>query len=213
LTVTCPLCSRRPAKRHCPALTKEICPTCCATKRLVEIRCPADCPYLQGAQRHPAAIVRKQQEQDLTVLITSMGRRLSEMQLQLFFLLGSVIVRYQPEGLVTLVDSDVAEAASAMAGTLEAATSGLIAELTGPSPVSEGLRRQFDRMLAELGKEAGAGYAGDAAQVLRGIEQGARHADAGLGAGPTDYLTLLRRVLPPAPAGQEAPTPSSIILP
>jgi len=142
-----------------------------------------------------------------------MSRQLSERQLQLFFLLGSVIVRYQPEGLVTLVDADVAEAAAAMAGTLEAATNGLIAELSGPSPVSEGLRRQFDGMLAELGKGGGARYATDAAEVLRGIERGASHAATGVGSGPTDYLALLRRVLPPPPAGQDAPASSAIILP
>jgi hypothetical protein len=211
--VTCPLCLRRPAKRACPALVQTICPTCCATKRLVEIRCPSDCPYLEGAQRHPAAVVRKQQELDLTVLIGSMGRRLSEGQLQLFFLLGSVIVRYRPDGLVTLADADVAEAAAAMAGTLEAASRGLIAELAAPSPVSEGLRRQLDGMLAELGKGGGARYAEGAAEVLRGIERGASHAAPGLGTGATDYLTLLQRVLPPPPEDRQEPTPSSIIIP
>jgi hypothetical protein len=158
-------------------------------------------------------VVRKQQEQDLTVLIGSMGRRLSEMQLQLFFLLGSVIVRYRPDGLVTLADADVAEAAGAMAGTLEAASRGVIAELAGPSPVSEGLRRQLDGMLAELGKGGGARYAQDAAEVLRGIERGASHAAPGLGNSTVDYLTLLQRVLPPPPADQREPTPSSIIIP
>lgn len=211
--MTCPLCGRRPAKRACPALAQTICPTCCATKRLVEIRCPSDCPYLEGAQRHPAAVVRKQQEQDLTVLIGSMGRRLSEVQLQLFFLLGSVIVRYRPEGLVTLADTDVAEAAAAMAGTLEAAGHGLIAELAAPSPIGEGLRRQFDALLAELGKGGGARYAQDAAEVLRGIERGASHGAPGVGSGAVDYLTLLQRVLPPPPEDQREPAPSSIIIP
>ena len=209
----CPLCLRRPAKRACPALAQTICPTCCATKRLVEIRCPADCVYLEGAQRHPAAAVRKQQEQDLTVLIGSMGRRLSEVQLQLFFLVGSVVVRYRPDGLVTLSDTDVAEAAAAMAGTLEAASRGLIAELAAPSPVSEGLRRQLDGLLAELGKGGGARYAQDAAEVLRGIERGASHQAPGLGDGPTAYLTLLQRVLPPPPVEARPATPSSIIIP
>jgi hypothetical protein len=211
--VTCPLCRRRPAKRACPALAQTICPTCCATKRLVEIRCPADCVYLAGAQRHPAAVVRKQQEQDLTVLIGSMGHRLSEVQLRLFFLLGSVVVRYRPEGLVTLADSDVSEAAAAMAGTLEAASRGLIAELAAPSPVSEGLRRQLDGLLAELGKGGGARYAEDAAEVLRGIERGASHQAPGLGSGPVDYLTLLRRVMPTPPDEGRESNPSSIIIP
>lgn len=151
-TVSCPLCLRRPAKRACPALGQHICPTCCATKRLVEIHCPADCPHLASAQRHPAAIVRRQQELDLTTLIASMGRRLTEPQLQIFFLLASVIVRHRPDGPVTLADADVADAAGAMAGTLEAAGRGLIAEIAGSSPVSEGLRRQMDALLAEVGR-------------------------------------------------------------
>jgi hypothetical protein len=169
--------------------------------------------YLEGALRHPAAAVRKQQEQDLTVLIGSMGRRLSEVQLRLFFLLGSVVVRYRPEGLVSLADADVAQAAAAMAGTLEAASRGLIAELAAPSPVSEGLRRQFDGLLAELGKGGGGRYAEDAAEVLRGIERGASHQAPGVGSDPLDYLTLLQRVMPPPPGDRRESTPSSIIIP
>jgi len=179
----------------------------------VEIRCPADCPYLASAQKHPAAVVRRQQELDLSTLIASMGRRLSEPQLQIFFLLASVIVRYRPEGLVTLADSDVADAAGAMAGTLEAAGRGLIAEIAGASPVSEGLRRQIDGLLAELGKGAGARYARDATEVLRGIERGARHESSGIAEGSGDYLTLLRRVLPPPPGDEPAPAASPIIIP
>jgi hypothetical protein len=212
-TVTCPRCSRRPAKRPCPALGVSICPTCCATERLVEIRCPADCPYLASAQKHPAAVVRRQQEHDLSALMISMGRRLTEPQLQILFLLASVIARYRPEGLVTLLDTDVADAAGAMAGTLEAASRGLIAEIRGASPASEGLRRQIDAVLAEIGKGGGARYARDAAEVLRGIERGAKHEGAVIGDGSGDYLTLLRRVLPPPPDETPAPEASPIILP
>lgn len=179
----------------------------------MEIRCPADCPHLASAQKHPAAVVRRQQEVDLSTLIGSMGRRLTEPQLQIFFLLASVIVRYKPDGLVTLVDSDVADAAGAMARTLEAAGRGLIAEISGESPVSEGLRRQFDGLLAELGKGAGARVARDASDVLRGIERGARHEAPGIGEGSGDYLTVLRRVVPPPPGDEPGRTASPIILP
>lgn len=148
------------------------------------------------------------------LLIGSMGRRLSERQLQLFFLLGSLVVRYRPDGSLTLADVDVANAASAMAGTLEAAASGVIAQLPGSSAMSEGLRREFDGMLAELGKGGGAGFGREAAEVLRGIERGARHEDAGIGDGMRDYLDLLKRLLPPPPeAKAEQATPAGIILP
>jgi hypothetical protein len=212
-TVTCPLCSRRPAKRSCPALGREICPTCCATKRLVEIRCPSDCIYLEASQKHPAAVVRKQQEHDLGILIGAMGRRPSELQLQLFFVLSSLIARYRPEGLLTLGDADVADAARAMAGTLEAAGNGVIAQLPGGNPVSEGLRRQMDEFLAEVGKGGGSRFGREAAEVLRAVERGARHDAPGVGTEANAYLTLLARVLPPAAEKAPPRSNSPIILP
>lgn len=214
--MTCTLCSRRPAKRACPALRHRICATCCATKRLVEIRCPSDCTYLEASQRHPAAVVRRQQEQDLSTLMVSMGQRLSELQLHTFFLIASVIVRHTPDGLAPLADSDVADAAEAMAGTLEAAGHGLIAELQSTSATGEPLRRQIKDLLMEIGKGGGSRFERDAAIVLRGIERGARHVGEGPGGagwdGPMAYLELLRRVLPPPP--EERPEErSGIVLP
>jgi hypothetical protein len=161
-------------------------------------------------------VVRRQQEADLARLIGSIGRRLSERQLQLFFLLASAIVGHRPAAPLTLTDADVAEAAAAMAGTLEAASRGIIAQLPGPSPVSEGLRRQLDDLLVEVGRGAGARFGVEAAEVLRGIERGARHDAPGLGNDARDYLALLARVLPSATAPaepSESVRPSGIIIP
>lgn len=211
--MTCPLCSKRPAKRACPALGKDICPTCCATKRLTEIRCVPDCGYLGAAQKHPAAVVRRQQEHDIAVLIGAMGRRPSEMQLQLFFLMASLVTRFRPDGLMSVGDADIADAAAAMAGTLEAAGRGVIAELPGSNPLSEGLRRKIDGFLAEVGKQGGPRFGREAAEVLRGIERGARHEAPGLGDEPNPYLALLNRVMPPAPEEQASAPGSPIIIP
>jgi hypothetical protein len=211
--VTCSLCSRRPAKRACPALGRDICPTCCATKRLNEIRCPADCVYLDAAQKHPAAVVRRQQEHDISVVIGALGQRPTEMQLQLFFLLGSLIRGHRPEGLATLGDADVADAAAAMAATLEAAGRGVIAELAAGNAVSEGLRRKIDGFLAEVGKGGGSRFGRDAAEVLRAIERGARHEAPGVGTEVNAYLSLLGRILPPAPEQAAAKPASSLIIP
>src|SRR5262245_17311550 len=106
--MTCPLCRQRKAKRSCPAVGQDICAVCCGTKRLVEIACPATCVYLESAQRHPAAVVKRQQEADLTVLMGALGR-VSEPQLQLFFLIQSFITRFgaKSDGLGRLVDADV----------------------------------------------------------------------------------------------------------
>ena len=138
--MTCPLCRKRPAKRACPALRQDICTVCCATKRLVEIQCTEDCRYLEAAQRHPAAVVKRQIDRDVTLLMASVGR-LTEQQLQLFFLLQSMVLSYKPEGLGRLVDADIALATGALAGSLESASKGVIFEEATASVVAEGLRR------------------------------------------------------------------------
>jgi hypothetical protein len=168
---------------------------------------------LLAGQKHPAAVVRRQQEHDIGVLIGAMGRRPSELQLQLFFLLASVIVRYRPDGLVSLGDGDVADAAAAMAGTLEAAGNGVIAELPGGNAVSEGLRRKLDAFLAEAGQGGGSRFGREAAEVLRAIERGARHHAPGAAADPTSYLTLLARLVPPPAEEAPARATSPIIFP
>ena len=125
LRMRCPLCQKRPAKRACPALRQEICPTCCATKRQVEIACPSDCVFLETAHRHPSAVVKRQIDQDVGILMATLGN-VTERQLQLFFILQTVVVRHKPSGLVSLVDLDVAQAAAALATTLETASKGVI---------------------------------------------------------------------------------------
>lgn len=42
----CRLCEKRKPKRHCPAVSGEICTICCGEKREVTLSCPLDCPYL-----------------------------------------------------------------------------------------------------------------------------------------------------------------------
>lgn len=59
---TCPICSRRRGKRHCPGLarsrwagkTETICAQCCGEQREATIDCPLDCPYLLAAHRYEA---------------------------------------------------------------------------------------------------------------------------------------------------------------
>ena len=44
--MSCRLCEKRKPKRHCPAVSGEICTICCGEKREVTVSCPLDCPYL-----------------------------------------------------------------------------------------------------------------------------------------------------------------------
>src|SRR4051812_4524381 len=86
--MVCPLCQRRKARRDCPALGRAICSVCCGTKRLAEINCPDTCVHLSAARANPPAVVRRQNEADLTLLLPSI-EKLTERQHQLFFLFQS----------------------------------------------------------------------------------------------------------------------------
>jgi hypothetical protein len=209
----CPLCRTRKAKRTCPGVGQEICAVCCGTKRIVEIACPPTCIYLTTAQRHPAAAVKRQQEQDLAVLLTALGR-LSEPQLQIFFIVHTFISRFTPEGL-PLVDADVADAAGALATSFETASRGVLYEQQSQSPAAEALRRELKVFLAKIAGESGASgsrFEREVAVVLRGIERGAKHDAPGIGTGPVDYLTLVARILHERPPDAR-PGASRLILP
>ena len=190
--MACSLCQKRKEKRSCPALGRSICPVCCATKRLVEINCPSDCPHLAASRDHPAAVVRRQQEEDVAALLPSMAG-LTERQHQLFFLFQSVIARSKPEGLARLTDEDVADAASACAATIETAARGVLYEHTPPTFPAQKLAGEFRALLAEVRQHGATVYDREAAIALRAIERGAR----GLlrPNEPTAYLTLMGRLL------------------
>lgn len=185
---------------------------CCGTKRLAEINCPSTCVYLESASRHPAAVVKRQQEADLTVLMGALGR-VSEPQLQLFFLIQSFISRFsaKSEGLGRLVDADVAEAAGAIAESFETASRGVLYEHTAASPTAENLRRELKEFLAQIGRGAGTRFERMAGEVLRGIERAATHQTTGVGSGAVDYLSLAARILQERPPDQQSA--SSLILP
>ena len=192
-----------------------ICPVCCGTKRLTEIACPADCVYLASAREHPAAVVKRQQERDVAVLLPTI-RSLTERQYQLFFLFQNVIARHKPDGFARLVDADVADAAAAMAATLETAARGVIYEHSATSVVAQRLGNEMKAMLAEMRRQGATVYDREAAIVLRAIEEGARTAGKD-GGSDTAYLALVARLLQVGAAqetDQSAVKPtSSLILP
>ena len=212
--VICPSCGQRKARRECPALARTICPTCCGTKRLVEIRCPSTCAYLAAAREHPAAVVRRRQAEDAARLAPTI-RHLTERQYELFFLFQSVITRHRPDGLARLVDADVADAAAALAATLETASRGVIYEHRPQSHPAQSLATAMKTLLDDVRKQGAKVYDGEAAIALRAIEQGARALHAPHESDAV-YLELSRRLLQvdAAETPQPAASPSgSLILP
>jgi len=191
--MVCPLCGTRKGRRACPAVGHSICPNCCGTKRVTEIQCPEDCGYLASAREHPAAVVKRQQDRDVAVLLPTI-QALTERQYQLFFLLQSVIVRFNPDGLSGLVDDDVAEATKSLAGTLDTAARGVIYEHPVQSPPARQLVTALKTFLAEIRQRGATVYDGEVAIVLRAIERGARET-RNTASGDDAYLTVVARLL------------------
>jgi hypothetical protein len=208
--MTCPLCGQRKARRDCPALRQTICAVCCGTKRLTEIDCPSDCVHLASAREHPAAVVRRQQERDVGIMLPTI-RHLTERQQQLFFLFHSVIARHTPDGLARLVDEDVAEATSALAKTIETAGRGVIYEHAPHTIPAQKLAAELKAMLAQARQAGAAIYDGEVAITLRAIETGAREVGKTSGS-EGSYLDLMRRLLQVRAKGAETAPKSSLIV-
>ena len=211
----CPSCGQRKGRRDCPALRASICTICCGTKRLIEIRCPETCGYLVSAREHPAAVVKKQQEVDVAVLLPTISH-LTERQHQLFFLIHSVIARHQPEAFSRLVDEDVAEAAAAVAATVETAGRGVLYEHRPTSLAAQRLSKEITALIEEVRRQGTKIYDGECAITLRAIERGARETRKQFGE-DTAYIALVARLLHVRrgqAAQEEATKPaSSLILP
>jgi hypothetical protein len=190
---------------------------CCATKRLVEIACPDDCPHLAAAREHPAAQVKRQQERDVAVLLPSI-RHLTERQHQLFFLFHSAIARHTPQGFTRLVDEDIAQAAGAVAATLETAARGVIYEHAASSLPAQRLATELTTLLGQIRAQGGTVSDAEAAITLRAIEQGARDAMKTGDGTDVSYGSLIARLLQvrraQAAASQQPGKPaSSLIVP
>ena len=185
---------------------------CCGTKRLVDIQCPGDCPYLASAREHPAAVVRRQQARDVARLVPAI-QHLTERQYQLFFLFHSAIARHQPHGLTRITDADAADAAAAAAATLETAARGVIYEHVPQGGPAQSLAAALQAALTEIRGQGGSVFDREAAIALRAIEEGARKVGAPE-EGDAAYLELVSRLLQvsrtPDPP-REAPAPSLIV--
>lgn len=138
-------------------------------------------------------MVRRQQERDVAILLPTI-RHLTERQYQLFFLFHSAIARHQPDGLARLLDVDVADAAGAVAATLETAARGVIYEHPAQTLPGQKLARELKAMLEEIRQQGARVFDHEAAVTLRAIETGARETEK-LENGETAYLALMRRLL------------------
>ena len=142
---------------------------------------------------------------------------LSERQARLFLMLAAVTSRHQADALQKLVDEDIAQAAGALAATLETAAKGIVYEHQPASLVAARLMAELKGVVDEVVKNAGSALERDAALALRRIEHAAKMM-ATVRPNSNELQQLLARVLAPPPgAGQEPEAPtapaSSFIIP
>jgi hypothetical protein len=199
-----------------------ICAICCGTKRLVEIRCPSDCGYLASARQHPPAVVQRQQQHDVALLLPVLNQ-LTERQYQFFLIFQSLIARYRSDPLRPLADRDIVDAMSSVASTLETAARGVIYEHATTGVNAQELGAEVKRVFGEVtGKMEGprSPLERDAATALRALEEAAKRVGKIVGDEREGFLNLTRRMMKPAattagPDATPAPTPGSglIIVP
>ncbi len=204
--MVCKLCGQRKARRACPALHEDICSVCCGTKRETEIRCPSGCQYLATARAHPAAVTRRQQEEDLRVFLPAI-RDLTERQGELLWPVAAFVRDYRGDGLLKTTDEDIEAAAAALAATHETAARGLIYEQRPGTLPAQRLAAEMTAFVSKIPGDRVSSFDRDLAAVFRAVERSAREARKALG-GDGAYQALLRRLLLPAREGSDQQPPA-----
>ena len=168
---------------------------CCGTKRITEIDCPKDCAYLQSANAHPPAIVQRQQQRDLRFLLP-VFRGLTERQHEILFLLQTFLVAGN-HNVQSISDSDIEEAARALAQTYETADRGIVYEHTATGVNAQRLALELKSMLQSKQSEGLQLSDRDLAAAFRRLEIAAKDAENAVTDGQNDraYLELLKRIL------------------
>jgi hypothetical protein len=161
-------------------------------------------------------VIQRQQELDRSMLLPLL-QGLSERQARVFLMLAAVTSRHQADTLQKLVDDDIAQAAGALASTLETAAKGIVYEHRPASLVAARLMTELKSVVDEVVKNAGSALERDAAIALRRIEHAAKmmvtvRPDA------NEFQQLLARVLTQPPGAEQAPEApeapaSSLIIP
>src|SRR5262249_44069075 len=216
--VVCPLCGNRRARRSCPAVGQQICAVCCGTKRLTQIACPSDCPWLVSAREHPAGVVVRQQQRDVALMLQVM-RDFDQRQAQLFLLINTFLLKYPGPDLQPLVDDDVAEAMTALASTYETASRGVIYEHRPASLPAERLVTAIKPILAKAREGGGSAFERDLAVVLRRTVAAVQEIRATDPENRRAFVDLVSRVVVRRPDAEQSPeaaadpAPSRLIVP
>jgi hypothetical protein len=146
VNISCKICEKRRARRHCPGVEGEICPQCCGMERENTIDCPSSCDYLREARFHeqPPPI------QDGSIPNTDI--RLSEdfLREQEALIYTLTLALKRAIDAAKAVDYDAREGLAALIRNYRATESGLIYESHAPNAYAEIIQKELRAGIEEL---------------------------------------------------------------
>jgi hypothetical protein len=145
----CKLCEKKRARRHCPGLGGDICPSCCGTERENTIDCPSACEYLQEARlREHHALPA---EDDLPNRDIQLSEDfLSDKEEFVVYISEALTRAIEKE---KAVDQDAQEALAALIRTYRTLDSGLIYETRPANPYAAALQDALKNAVEKLRQE------------------------------------------------------------
>ena len=169
----CPVCNHRKAKRACPALEsadlRGMLRHQAAGRDCVPAGLRISCLVAQPSPCRRSAPAGDGSRHDAAA-----DAGVTERQARVFLMLAALTARHQAESAAEPIDEDIAQAAGALASTLETAARGIVYEHQPASLAASRLMAELKPVVAEVVKNAGSAIERDAAIALRRIEHGAR---------------------------------------
>lgn len=148
MNVSCKICSKRRAKRHCPGINGEICAVCCGTERENTVDCPLDCEHLIAARQHEQLAPLSPEDvpnRDIRVS-EEWVREHEHLVVWLSLALGRAMEKERA------VDFDAREALAAIIRTYRTRESGLIYETRPQNPYAAAIQTALEASVEELRK-------------------------------------------------------------
>jgi hypothetical protein len=212
--VTCPLCGQRKGRRACPAKSSHICSLCCGTKRRVEIACPDDCPYLEGAHAGGWEGRATERTRDRRRVAAHLAP-LSDPQRELFFMtlvgLGAIRQRHRE-----MDDRLLSEAVAALRRTIDTRVRGVLYDHQADDLRAQAILLELRALYEARDAEGRVSSPSDSdlLAALRALEAALADTLAER-AGPAAFLESARRLVSgvQANATPSAPAEPRIILP
>jgi hypothetical protein len=146
----CQLCQKKRARRHCPGLAGDICPSCCGAERENTIDCPSACEYLQEArlrERPPTPAEDALPNRDIRISEDF----LRENEPAVMWISDALARAMERE---KAVDQDAREALDALIRTYRTRESGLIYETRPTNPYAAALQDALKNAVEKLRQQS-----------------------------------------------------------